>query len=187
MSSPDEESVRTRALRAAGELVAEAGFETLNLRGLAARAHVGLASIYYHFESKDALFLQLALDGYADLHAAMHGAARGADMFRDVSGAYLGFAQDHAPLYRLMYDERLLAAHPRLRAAERETLAIFGDYVERDGRFPDHYATGIAWTLYAFGRGVSSLGASYPDRKLPAEQWAIFRTGLEYLLSPRRN
>lgn len=181
------DDVRVRTLRAARELIEETGFEALNLRMIAARAKAGLASIYHHFESKDDLFLQVALGGFADLHKAMHDAGQSADMFRDVSNAYLEFAQARAPLYRLMYDERLLAHYPALHRAERETLAVFEHYVERGGRFPGAYSSSIAWTLYAFGRGLSALASSCPGGRLPPEQWAIFRTGLEYLLQPPKN
>lgn len=175
--------MRLRALRATGDLIAEHGHDKLNLRMIAARAESGLASIYYHFESKDALFLQLALDGFAALRTAMGVAAdSGQDIFRDVSAAYLGFAQENADLYRLMYDERMLASHAELHHSERDTLALFETCVTRDGRFPAEHAGNIACTLYAFGRGLSSLGAAYPDRKVPAEEWRKLRSGLEYML-----
>lgn len=188
MSAAGEDTgVRPRALKATGELLAEHGHDRLNLRMIAARAGIGLASIYYHFESKDALFLQLALDGFAALQEAMSRAATAReDIFRDVSAAYLGFAQEHADLYRLMYDERMLASHPDLRAAERGTLALFEACVAEDGRFPPEHAANIAWTLYAFGRGLSSLGATYPDRRVPADEWKRFRSGLEYMLDRER-
>lgn len=183
MLQVDENGVRPRALRAASELLAEHGHDKVNLRMLAARAEIGLASIYYHFASKDALFLQLALDGFVALRQNMSNAAdAGHDIFRDVSAAYLGFAQDNADLYRLMYDERMLTSHGELRHAERDTLALFEACVGRDGRFPPEHAANIACTLYAFGRGLSSLGAAYPDRKVPAEEWRRFRSGLEYML-----
>lgn len=182
------DNVRIRALRAAGELLAEGGTEKLNLRMIAARADIGLASIYYYFASKDELFLQLALDGFAALQEAMrNGAETSGDLFRGASSAYLEFAQDNSPLYRVMYDERMLAGFPVLHEAERGTLATFTAFVERDGRFPAEHAANIAWTLYAFGRGMSSLGASYPEGKLPEEQWRIFRAGLYYMLSGGRS
>ena len=186
--SGSESSVRIRALRAAAELVAEHGHDKLNLRMIAASAQSGLASIYYHFASKEALFLQLALDGFAALRKAMQRAAEDrADIFRDVSSAYLGVAQENADLYRLMYDERMLANHEELRKAERDTLAYFESCVAADGRFPPEHSGNIACTLYTFGRGLSSLGASYPDRRVPEEEWHRLRSGLQYMLDRPSN
>lgn len=175
--------VKTRALIAARELLSERGHDRLNLRMIATRAKSGLASIYYHFESKDALFLQLAIDGYHVLCGSMLEARQSSDdIFRSVSTAYLGFAQDNTDLYRLMYDERMLAAHEDLRKCERNTLGLFEESVALDGRFPSEHSANIASTLYAFGRGLSSLGSSYPERKLPEEEWQKIRSGLEYVL-----
>lgn len=61
------------------------------------------------------------------------------DIFLDVSAAYLGFPQDNADLYRLMYDERMLAMRIRL-AGLRRDLAEAGlpgsDRIgEQDGLF----------------------------------------------------
>src|ERR1700692_2586876 len=46
---------KTRILDTAEKLFGEKGFESTSLRDITARAHVNLAAVNYHFQSKDSL------------------------------------------------------------------------------------------------------------------------------------
>ncbi|MDH3754269.1 MAG: TetR family transcriptional regulator [Acidimicrobiia bacterium] len=53
---------RARVLRAAAELAAEGGYDSVQIREVAARAEVALGTVYHYFESKDDLLAALLLE-----------------------------------------------------------------------------------------------------------------------------
>src|ERR1044072_7944760 len=55
----DEEGTRERILRTAERLFAERGFNGVSVRELAAAAQVNIASIGYHFDSKEGLLSEV--------------------------------------------------------------------------------------------------------------------------------
>jgi AcrR family transcriptional regulator len=57
--SDDDEGTRERTLRTAERLFAERGFNGVSMRELAAAASVNVASIAYHFESKEGLLSEV--------------------------------------------------------------------------------------------------------------------------------
>src|SRR5262245_35373499 len=58
-ASEDEEGTRERILRTGERLFAERGFNGVSVRELAAAAQVNIASIGYHFESKEGLLSEV--------------------------------------------------------------------------------------------------------------------------------
>lgn len=58
---------RERVIRAALELAAEGGYDIVQMRDVAARAHVALGTIYRYFPSKDALLLAVMVQWLGDL------------------------------------------------------------------------------------------------------------------------
>lgn len=62
---------RSQILGGARQVFAELGFERASVDLIAARAGVSKATIYNHYEDKDALFLACATEGAAALHAGL--------------------------------------------------------------------------------------------------------------------
>lgn len=180
----DRHGVRARALEAATEILTHQGIEKLNLRMIADKAGIGLTSIYYYFASKEDLLLSLALAGFAEIGGdiARAVAADRDHPFRAGSQAYLAYAQRRPARYALMFDERLMARHQELRQAANATFEQFREIVRNDARFPSDKADGIAWTLWALGRGMSAMSLSEPGGATP-EQQAWFGVGVNFLLS----
>jgi TetR/AcrR family transcriptional regulator, cholesterol catabolism regulator len=58
---------RERVVRAALELAANGGYDVVQMRDVAARAHVALGTIYRYFPSKDALLLAVMVHWLGDL------------------------------------------------------------------------------------------------------------------------
>jgi AcrR family transcriptional regulator len=58
-SAPEEDGTRERILRTAERLFAERGFNGVSVRELAAAAQVNIASIGYHFDSKEGLLSEV--------------------------------------------------------------------------------------------------------------------------------
>lgn len=181
----DLHGIRARALEAAGEILSAQGLEKLNLRTIADKAEIGLTSIYYYFASKEDLLLSLALSGFDEVRRNIAQAvAQDADNpFRAGCRAYLSYSQRCPALYALMYDEQLMSRHEALREAEEATFAEFRDVVRRDARFPTEKADGIAFALWALGRGISAIALSQEGGALTGEQLALFSTGANHLIS----
>lgn len=98
-----------RTLKAAAlELIAEHGVTGFTLREAARRAGVTHAAPYRHFPDKTALLAAMAEDGFALLKEQMEEAAKeaGSDplaRFLAQGPAYLRFAVEQAPYFRLMF------------------------------------------------------------------------------------
>jgi AcrR family transcriptional regulator len=97
------------ALIAAGRRLLETqGPIAVTLRGVAREAGVSPTAPYHHFQDKQQLLEAIAQEGWTKLEAALEAARAGAGSPREAVNnlgvAYVTFARDNAPLYRLMYD-----------------------------------------------------------------------------------
>lgn len=81
-ASTKKELGRQRILAAAREVFAEQGLEGASLRAIAARAGYTPAALYFHFDSREAIYAELLRASLADLAAAIRAAATGPQAFR---------------------------------------------------------------------------------------------------------
>jgi AcrR family transcriptional regulator len=176
---------RRRALDAAALILENEGEAALSLRAIAAATDTGVASLYYHFRNKDALLAELAIDGFADLGAALAAAVRAPGhrrTFHACAEAYVGFTRHRPRLYGLMYNERLLAGHARLRAAEATAFAAFRRGIvgfDVEGEELD----AVAMTFWALGRGIASISSASGSPRAGAAKRVVHKIlrGLEIL------
>lgn len=184
-AAQDPHGVRARALEAATEILTAQGLDRLNLRTIADKAEIGLASIYYYFAGKEDLLLSLALAGFEEVRKDLADAAAqmGDDPFRAGARVYLGFSQRKPAIYGLMYDARLLSRHAVLREAEAATFRRFQEVIRRDRRFPADKADAVAWALWVLGRGVSAMASSQEGGRLTPQQQQWFSEGANYLIN----
>jgi AcrR family transcriptional regulator len=115
---------------AARELAEEEGWDSVTTRRLADRIEYSQPVLYSHFDGKDAIVTAVAVAGFAELQAALHGARRLAGSPdaepRAVAYAYLDFARANPALYEAMFS---LSAD--LRFAQSDTPApVHGSFVE---------------------------------------------------------
>ena len=178
--------VRARILAAAGALLEEGRIEDASLRCIAARANIGLASIYSHFDSKEALFLRLALRGFseltADLTRAREQSETGLGPMRRTARAYLSFAADRAPLFALMFDPGMMSRHGELREAEQAAFTVYLASVSEDERLPRETRADCALAVWTLGRGMTAMRASYPDGRPPDDITASLSRGIAWML-----
>ncbi len=179
-------NLRAKVLNAANEVLARDGVEHLNLRAIAETADIGIASIYHYFQNREDILLNLALIGYARLRRDIQHPP--ADAPTPISGgarAFFGFAERQPALFSLMFDEQLMSRHEILREAENAAFQAYEAVVREDGRMPPEHQDKAAFALWALGRGMAAILASYPGGRPPEEVVDKLFAGASYLLSPR--
>lgn len=103
------------------------GLEALTLRAVARKAGVTQAAPYRHFQDRRALMGAVAERGFQRLQDAMLASMRGAGGrlgFKAIGLAYMQFALENGPEYRLMFGSELAATDdlPSLRGTARSVL-----------------------------------------------------------------
>ncbi|WGM37700.1 TetR/AcrR family transcriptional regulator [Caulobacter sp. NIBR1757] len=185
-SLQDAAGIRGKALDAAAAILAEQGVEALNLRAIAEMAGIGLASIYHYFENKEALLVSLALMGLEDLRRDILEFQERPEFLSPMQGgarAFFGFVEARPELFSLMLGERLLSRHSELRQAEYRMFEAYKAAVLRDERIPAHRREDAAHALWALGRGMAAIIASYPAGQRPADVMARLSAGAAWLIA----
>ena len=129
--------LRRALLQAARALLQEDGADAVSLRELARRAGVSPRAPYRHFASKDALMAALATEGFEGLRAELTAAGDGAPEGRALDAqaqAYVRFALNNPPMFRLMFSYRMENADGELLAAKQATKAQLAACVAADAR-----------------------------------------------------
>jgi len=136
----------------------------LSLRAVARSVGVSANAAYRHFADKDALLSALAAEGFRRFAARQAEAAASSTdptQARTASGrAYIGFAQDHPALFRLMFSHFLIAsANPELQQTALEAFqGLIAATAKEAGTAPDDERTMLAavarWSLV---HGLSHL------------------------------
>jgi AcrR family transcriptional regulator len=125
---------RTRRdlLAAAVAVFAEKGAYAATVADIAARADVGVGTVYLHFATKDALFEAVVDETAVRLKAAVDearaAAASPSDQTRLGTHAFCRFAQDHRELFKIVFGQG--AHHDVIRRAQ----ALFAADIERTVR-----------------------------------------------------
>jgi AcrR family transcriptional regulator len=158
LRAPNGGNLKQRALAAAHRMLEAHGEAGLTLRALAAELQTGPGSLYHHFANKDALLAELAVDGFRELGRwmAMATPPQGRTTFFACGHAYLGFTRHRPALYAIMYNERVLAGHERVRRAEAEAFEIHQRSLEALG-VAEADLGDVALALWALGRGMASI------------------------------
>lgn len=106
--------LRSALIQEALAEVERSGYETLSLRRLAALAGVSRAAPYRHFRSRDALLLELALEGARWLVEAYTAttAETPLERLRDFSRSYIRLSVERPQLFRLMFVSELVKREP---------------------------------------------------------------------------
>jgi AcrR family transcriptional regulator len=105
-------TTRDRILAIALDLFVEKGYENTSLRDIAEALGFTKAAIYYHFRSKEDIFMALHLQLHAELYDTLRLVDTGDDFSIEAWATVLAGSAD-----RLLANRKLLAMHERNRAA----------------------------------------------------------------------
>ena len=143
--------LRPALLQAAMEVLEKEGPSGVLLREVARRAGVSHNAPYRHFESRDALLVAVAAEGFREFSARMQAAGSSA-----MAEAYIAFALERPQLFRLMFGGTLkLSSDPELAAASRGAYDGLVDAFRSRGDVADpQTAAAAAWSLV---HGISEL------------------------------
>ncbi|MDR3426642.1 MULTISPECIES: TetR/AcrR family transcriptional regulator [Silvimonas] len=99
--------MRELILQAALDIVVREGFAELSMRKIADAIEYSPATLYLHFESRDAIAYQLCTRGYAEfareLLPAVATESEPVAQLRVLSEGYIQFGLDHPETYRLIF------------------------------------------------------------------------------------
>ncbi|MCP3137446.1 TetR/AcrR family transcriptional regulator [Pyxidicoccus xibeiensis] len=100
--------LREQILRVARDMVMREGFDALSMRKLADAVEYAPATLYLHFENREAIARELCVRGFRDLLAALEPAATGEEPLARLSklaDAYVRFGLENPETYRLIFME----------------------------------------------------------------------------------
>jgi len=104
-------NLKNALLEAARAILEEEGLAALSLRAVARRAGVSHAAPYRHFPNHEALLVDLAVEGFGELHAEIVAAAglpgAESDRIANLGAAYMRFVARRPALARLMFGPQL--------------------------------------------------------------------------------
>jgi AcrR family transcriptional regulator len=160
--SEAESGGRERITDAAAELFLHDGYAQTSLREIAAAAGIKAGSIYYHFDSKEALLIEILERGLTVMEEAFDRAATlslgagGAARVRAHVGAHLSALFDHGPYTTNHVSAFRIAPHsvketviPERDRYEQKWVALFED-LRRTGEMAGDVPPGLA-RLALFG------------------------------------
>jgi len=178
------------------KLIREVGPDGVALRELARRIGVNHASVYRHYEDKEALVAAVAQDGWTELSAAMRGAVTGHDVPADpaarlvrIGAAYARYALDHPAHYAVMTGPRLneTGRFPSLEMPIAEAFQLLISEIERGRKLGALADGGTAqdWALrvWMFVHGYVSLVMARRVQVKPSRLEEYFERMLTPLLA----
>ena len=182
-------NLRQALVDAALALIEEKGPTGFTLSEAAKRAGVTPAAVYRHFEGRDDLIIECALQGHAifgDLmdYAYESGQPSALSAFEAVGRAYLAFARRHPGHYMAMFESGLSRhATPELARAVERSRSVLEHAAERlsaripEGRRPP--ATMVSSHIWAMSHGVVELFArGNPGGNVPYTPEALLESGI---------
>lgn len=185
-------SARRRLLRAAAEIFSRKGYAATSVGEIVAAAGVTKPVLYYHFESKEGLYLQVMKEGLANFRATAEAALRAdagtaSDRIRNLCDALIGLALENLSIARLTRGVRFAAPQgaPRFDAGEfpRTIQAALLRLVEqglRSGEFAVAAPADAVWAI--MGLLAACIDSNLVDPALALKP-AGFRSALNLVLA----
>ncbi len=173
--------LRPALLRAAVEVIGQAGPAAMSLREVARRAGVTHAAAAYHFGDKAGLLTAVAAQGYRMLAEELRSARDARRDFLEVGVAYVQFAVSHRAHFEVMYQPELYRRDDaEVREARADTaVLLYGTASPDTGQLA---AGAAAWSL-VHGLATLWLNGNLPQQ-LGNDPEEITRLVARYLAIP---
>ena len=189
-------NLRQALIDAALELIEQRGPTGFTLSEAAKRAGVTPAAVYRHFEGREDLIAEAALQGYeifADVmdYAYDSGKPSALAAFEATGRAYLAFARKHPGHYIAMFESGvsvnktpdLAAASARARGVLEKAAEGLSQHIPADKRPPAAMFSAHIWALShgvveLFARGSPGTRSPYPPEELLEAGIGIYLRGL---------
>jgi len=185
------EERRKQILDAALTVFSQKGYHATNVSDVAAQAGVSQGTIYWYFESKEALFTAALLwffEGFgAEAFAAVENYQTAPEKLRALARSMQGFAKEAEGLFTLFVGFWASSSSPEkagqfwvdvLREFNGVLAGIIDEGVRR-GEFKPVDAEALGWALLAMYDGLAAYLMLMPDLDLPR----VSETFIETLLS----
>ncbi|MBB5189506.1 AcrR family transcriptional regulator [Silvimonas terrae] len=167
--------MRELILEAAREIVVREGFAALSMRKIAEAIEYSPATLYLHFENRDAIARAICAAGYADfareLVPAMESEPDPVTRLEIMAQSYVAFGLTHPETYRLIfmvspeYASALSEGNDEERAGEKAFFELVGAFTQlrATGRLHgDQTDLQLAEMLWASLHGIVSLKLTCP-------------------------
>ena len=192
-------NLRQALVEAALKLIEEKGPQGFTLSEAAKTAGVTPAAVYRHYEGREDLIAEAALQGYeifADLmeYAFQSGQPSALASFEATGRAYLAFASRHPGHYQAMFESglseqrspELAAAAGRARAVLERAAAELSGHIPPEKRPPAAMVSAHIWALShgvveLYMRGAPGARAPFPPEELLETGIGIYLRGLGLL------
>lgn len=155
VASTRKRNLRADLLRAAKTRIHDGGIGALSLRKLAQDTGVTTMATYHYFKNKEALLVQIAVDGYGDLAQAMQSASDSAgspqDGVKSIMRAYFHFALGNPGIYHLMFGPEIQGKPliPEFKDAANQSFYIMAgamkSHLDASGHEVDADAVGVSF------------------------------------------
>lgn len=153
--------LKTSLKQAALRLVRDRGPRGFSLNEASRLAGVSVAAPYRHFDDKDALLAEIAVDGYELLERKIYKAVEKADNVRnqlvECGMAYLRFARNHADYFNVMFHSGLdRSKHPDIQRSVKAGLGVVNRLAQQYERTQE-LAELRAVSAWALVHGLAAL------------------------------
>ncbi len=176
--------LRRAILESALQLISKAGVEKLSLREVARELGVTTAAPYHHFKDREALLVQIAIQGYEKLLARLE-EARAATKpsqleLETESRAYLSFAHQNPALYSVMFSNEVASKteYPDLRSTADRCFYLVCASVAKSRELPKKKIPKVALCTWSMLHGFAMLDQSNFLEEDRAEQERIAVEGV---------
>jgi AcrR family transcriptional regulator len=136
--------IRARLVQAAERRIQEGGISALSLRKLAQDTGVTTMATYHHFANKQALLVEIAVNGFTELSGNMSKACAAANSPQEAvtatMRAYFRFALAKPHIYHLMFGQEIQgkALIPEFKEVARHSFYIMADAIKARLENTDH-------------------------------------------------